>query len=76
MTGDPTVVGLTDVLDDRLIYGVSAPTLPGMQDEVRRVWRSLALGAFREGELRQPGGASTVVHGASPGSSPGDPDAR
>ena len=41
ITGDPTVVGLTDVLDDRLIYGVSAPTLPGRQDEVRRVWRSL-----------------------------------
>jgi small conductance mechanosensitive channel len=76
LTGDPTVVGLTDVLDDRLIYRISAPTLPGRQDDVRRVWRTLALGAFREGELREPGGAPTVVHSASSGSPPGDPDAR
>lgn len=72
LTGDPRIVGLTDVRDDRLIYRVAAPTLPGMHDEVRRVWRLLALDAFREGELRYPPGPSTAVHIASPSPPPSD----
>ncbi len=51
LTGPPTIVGLTDVRDDRLIYRLAAPTLPGRHDEVRRAWRTLVLGAFREGAL-------------------------
>lgn len=54
MTGAATVVGLCDVRDDRLIYRIAAPTLPGRHDEVRRAWRTLVLGAFREGLLRPP----------------------
>ncbi len=72
LSGDPKIVGLTDVRDDRLIYRIAAPTLPGMHDEVRRVWRMLALGAFREGELLPPPGASTVAHMASPSAPPSD----
>lgn len=72
LTGDPKIVGLTDLRDDRLIYRVAAPTLPGMHDEVRRVWRRLALGAFQEGELRYPPGPPTVMHIASPAPPPSE----
>jgi len=54
LTGDATVVGLTDVRDDRLIYRLTVPTVPAMQDDVRRAWRRIALGAFRDGDLRHP----------------------
>lgn len=54
LTGAPTMVGLTEVRDDRLIYQVAAPTLAGRQDEVRRAWRMLSHGAFRDGSLRRP----------------------
>ncbi len=75
LTGDPTVVGLTDILDDRLIYRITAPSKPGFQDDVRRVWRSLALTAFREGELREPKSSTEPVgRGASPGPRPADSD--
>lgn len=66
ITGPVSVIGLIDVRDDRLIYRIAVPTLPGKQDDVRRVWRGLVLQAFREGSLRQPG--ATVA--ASPGSQP------
>jgi moderate conductance mechanosensitive channel len=72
LTGEPRIVGLTDVRDDRLIYRVVAPTLPGIHAEVRRVWRLLALGAFREGELQHPPGQSTVMHAAPPFPPPSD----
>jgi small conductance mechanosensitive channel len=62
MTGDVSVVGVTDVRDDRLIYRVSAPTLPGRREDVRRAWRVLSLGAFAEGELRAPPGPPTIAH--------------
>jgi small-conductance mechanosensitive channel len=62
VTGDPSIVGIVDVRDDRLIYRVTAPTLPGRRDEVRRAWRVLALAAFGEGELRPPPDAPTVAH--------------
>ena len=62
LTGDATIVGLTDVRDDRLVYRLTAPTLPGRRDEVRRAWRVLALGAFNEGELRAPPGPPTIAH--------------
>ena len=69
LTGAPTMVGLIDVRDDRLIYRVAAPTLPGRQDEVRRVWRMLAHEAFRDRSLRQPV-ATTAVSGVVQPSAP------
>jgi small-conductance mechanosensitive channel len=54
LTADPTIVGVTEVRDDRLVYLVSAPTMPGMRDEVGRAWHRLALMAFRDGELTPP----------------------
>jgi moderate conductance mechanosensitive channel len=69
LTADPRIVGLTEVRDDRLIYRIAAPTLPGIHDEVRRVWRLLALGAFSEGDLRHPPGP-TVVQTAAPAPPP------
>jgi moderate conductance mechanosensitive channel len=66
LSGEPTIVGLVDVLDDRLIYRVIAPTQPGAHEDVRRVWRLLAFEAFREGQLRLPPTPSTVVHIAPP----------
>lgn len=74
LTGDPRVVGLTEMRDDRLIYRVTAPTLPGVHDEVRRVWRVLALTAFQEGELRAPPGPPTIVHLAAPDPPPNAAD--
>ena len=62
LRGDVTIVGLTELRDDRLVYRVSAPTLPGKRDEVRRAWRRLAFAAFREGELLAPPGTPTVAH--------------
>ncbi|HSB87638.1 MAG TPA: mechanosensitive ion channel domain-containing protein [Ilumatobacteraceae bacterium] len=66
ITGPGTAVGLTDMSDDRLTYRISVPTLPGTQDDVRRVWRALTLHAFREGSLRQPGGSMARSTGAPP----------
>jgi moderate conductance mechanosensitive channel len=54
MTGDATIVGLAEVRDDRLIYQITASTLPGKRDDVRRAWRVLALSAFNAGDLRAP----------------------
>ena len=74
LTGEPTVVGLTAMLDDRIVYRIAAPTMPGVQEEVRRVWRTIALAAFREGELRQPIIATTEPHGAASRPSAADRD--
>lgn len=62
MTGNITVVGLADVRDDRLIYRVTAPTLPGRRDEVRRSWRRLVLQAFGNGDLKPPPWPPAVSH--------------
>ena len=55
LIGEPTIVGVTEVRDDRLVYRVSAPTIPGKRDEVRRAWRRLALGCVprRRAALRR-----------------------
>lgn len=71
LAGDPVVVGVTDVRDDRYIVRVRAPTLPGRGDAVRRAWRQLALEAFARGDLTAPSAPSTVVHLSGP---IGDPD--
>jgi small conductance mechanosensitive channel len=72
LTAEPRIDGLVDVREDRLIFRVVAPTLPGRREDVRRVWRLLAFEAFREGELRHPPTPSTVVHIAPPPAPPSD----
>ena len=62
LAGDPVVLGVTDVRDDRFIVRVRAPTLPGRGDAVRRKWRVLALDAFARGDLVAPSAPSTVIH--------------
>ncbi|MEO7369566.1 MAG: mechanosensitive ion channel domain-containing protein [Ilumatobacteraceae bacterium] len=70
LTGDVTIVGLTDVRDDRLVYRVSVPTSIGRRDEVRRAWRRLVLRSFSEGELRAPSGSPGLTRSvAAPASS-------
>jgi small conductance mechanosensitive channel len=54
LAGDPVVVGVTDVRDDRIVVRVNAPTLPNEGDAVRRAWRLLALDAFAQGDLKAP----------------------
>jgi small conductance mechanosensitive channel len=61
LTAPPTVVGLTDLTDDRIVYGVAAPIHPGKQDEVRRAWRALVLDAFERGDLTRPDAPTTIV---------------
>ena len=61
LAGEPTVTGLTDVRDDRLVFRVVAPTLPGQHDAVRRVLRRLVLAAFADGRLRSPDSGPTMV---------------
>ena len=62
LDGDPVVVGVTDVRDDRFVVRVRAPTLPNEGDAVRRAWRVLALAAFAQGDLTPPSAPTTVVH--------------
>jgi small conductance mechanosensitive channel len=78
LIGDVTIVGLVDLHDDRIVYRVSVPTMPGRREEVRRVWRRLALEAFREGELLAPPGPPTVAHivSSTPASSSGPSDSE
>lgn len=74
VTGEPSMVGVVDVFDDRFVYRVTIPTLPGRRDEVRRTWRVLALQAFSEGELRVPPPPATVACIAGP--PPSDSESR
>lgn len=54
MTGPPQIVGLIEILDDRLVYKLVVPTKPGAQDDVLRIWRVKALAAFADGRLSAP----------------------
>lgn len=75
LKGDVAIVGLTELGDDRLVYRVSVPTLPGKREEVIRAWRRLAFEAFREGQLLAPPGPPTVaIVSTSPASSQGQSD--
>lgn len=76
LRGDVTIVGLTELRDDRLVYRVSAATLPGKREEVRRAWHRLTFIAFREGDLLAPPGPPTAAHIVSsrPASSSGPTD--
>jgi small conductance mechanosensitive channel len=61
LAGDPIVVGVTDVRDDRFVVRVKAPTLPNEGDAVRRAWRLLALDAFAHGDLKAPSAAGAAA---------------
>lgn len=54
LDGEPTVVGLVDMADDRLVYRLVVPTRPGAQADVQRCWRTLALASFEAGRLNEP----------------------
>jgi small conductance mechanosensitive channel len=62
LVGDPHTVGLIDARDDRLVVRVSARTKPGRHDEVRRIWRLVAVRAYQDGRLAAPPAPTTVVH--------------
>ncbi len=61
LTGEPSVVGIVDVSDDRLVYRVTVPTVPGRPDAVRRAWLGIVLGAFADGRLVAPTAAPLSV---------------
>ena len=62
LTAEPTVVGVIDVRDDRIVFRVTAHVQPANIDEVRRTWRILALRAFADGRLMAPEPQPAVVH--------------
>lgn len=66
LTAPPTVVGLVDLSDDRLVYRVTAAIRPGKQETVRRAWRVLVLEAFTRGDLEAPHGNETVLRVDAP----------
>src|SRR4051794_18582913 len=54
LVGQPVVVGITDVRDDRIVIRLSVATQPGRHHEIKRAWRVLILGAFARGDLLAP----------------------
>ncbi len=62
LSGAPTVEGLIDVRDDRLVYRIAVDTRPGANDRVRKRWRVLALEAFQSGQLQAPAAPTTVIN--------------
>ncbi len=62
LIGTPTVEGLIDVRDDRLVYRVAVETRPGANDRVRKRWRVLALESFQRGQLLAPAAPATVIN--------------
>jgi moderate conductance mechanosensitive channel len=50
----PTIVGVTELLDDRFVVQVSVQTVLGQIDIVRRAWRVLTLEAFASGSMVAP----------------------
>jgi small conductance mechanosensitive channel len=70
LAGEPKIVGITDLRDDRIVFRVRVPTQPGRIDEVRRAWRILVLRAFAEGDLAAPAATTNVLRFDAP---PGTP---
>jgi moderate conductance mechanosensitive channel len=62
LAGEPTVGGLNDVTDDRLVVRLTVATQPGRADRVRQLWRTLSLQSFAGGTLTAPPTPSAVVH--------------
>lgn len=61
LAGEPRVVGVMEIRDDRIVFRVRVPTQPGRIDDVRRAWRLLVLEAFADGRLTAPSAAPSVV---------------
>lgn len=74
LTGEPRVVGLTEVRDDRLVLKLLAPTVPGQHETVRRAWRRLALAAFADGRLSAPAVAPALGTAAPATAPPPEPE--
>ncbi len=53
-SGPPSMVGLVDVRDDRLVFRLRVPSAPGHTEAVRAAWRLRVLDAFRRGDLTAP----------------------
>lgn len=70
LAGEPRIVGITELLDDRIIFRVRVATQVGRLDEVRRAWRALVLGAFAAGDLVAPTTATNVLRLEIPPGSP------
>lgn len=62
LIGEPQLIGITDVRDDRFVVRVRALTAPNEGEAVRQAWRVLALKAFADGRLTPPSAPSTVIH--------------
>lgn len=67
LAGAPTVSGLNDITDDRLVVRLAVATLPGRADRVRQLWRTLSLQSFAGGTLTAPPAPSAVVRVISGG---------
>lgn len=70
LAGEPRIVGITELLDDRIIFRVRVATQVGRLGEVRRAWRALVLGAFAAGDLVAPTTATNVLRLEIPPGSP------
>ncbi len=73
LAGEPKIVGITDLLDDRIVFRVRVPTQAGRLDEVRRAWRVLVLQAFADGDLIAPAATANVLRLEAPPGSPSGP---
>ncbi len=62
VVGVPSVVGVTNVTDDRFVCRLVASTSVGAHDAVKRRWRLLALHAFEDGRLSAPSLAAPIFH--------------
>lgn len=62
LVGVPTVVGVIDATDDRLVCRLTTSTVVGAHYAVRTRWRWLALHAFEDGRLSAPSLAAPIVH--------------
>ena len=61
LAGEPRIVGIMDIQDDRILFRIRVPTQPGRLDDVRRVWRTLVLQAFATGRLVAPATEPNVL---------------
>ncbi|HEX9259052.1 MAG TPA: mechanosensitive ion channel family protein [Acidimicrobiales bacterium] len=59
--GEPEVVGIQDLLDDRMVLRVQVKTKPAAQFEVLRALRVALLAAQADGRLPVPDGTTTMI---------------
>ena len=72
--GELATAGVVDLRDDRLIYRLTAPTMSGRRDEVRRAWRRSGAQSVQRRRVACPAGPDhvrPVRHDARSGGSEG-----